>query len=257
MAALVRCSSGQHTFEINVSQTVGLLSNACMNDRRIVPSACHLCCYPDVDVTFTSLLRSTVFHRLASLQGLYSRVNFHGDFDPEGRRVERYSCGESFSDGTGHPPFRISWRNLQRAGRYRPANHLCLACGALAGQVGSRSKRLQELEALMRVMRDELHRGASLRVTLQPPVVKYVSGPMDPVTQEISTTKTQLSFWCGHPTHAPSTANKDYYFNRAPSRGYGFCKLCVIEVGLAKAPLPSVHSGPQRALRPCTLRRYK
>lgn len=254
MSARVKCASERHTFELARSQVSAMLAHACLNDQNIIPSACPGCCYPGVDVDASRLLRGTVFHRLASLRGMYPQVSYLDSFDPKGRQAERYSCGEYSPDGRPHPPISISWRNLQKTGKRSPLNHLCAACGLQAGQVGFRSKRLADLVVLMLLMRDELQKYTPAGSAFHPPEVWHVDGPLNPVTQEVSTTKTKLRFWCGHPDHPPTVATKDYYFNRAPARGYGFCKQCVIEAKLTKAPMPFAATQSVHALMPPKLR---
>lgn len=253
MAAKVICADGQHTFEVRKSD-LRRFERDFFNDRSIIPSACLRCCYPGVTVSPGDMLMGTLFHRLASLRGMYLKISYVTGFDPEGWNDERFNCGEMLPDGSPHPDFSISWRNLQSAGKARPFTHLCNACGVASGQVGNRGKSLRDLEAIMTLLRHELHMHKPTSAPFSPPTVTYHEGPIDPHTQVVSTTKTRLVFWCGAMNHEPVIATKDSYFNRAPTKGAGFCKKCVETAGLKKAPLPAAEEGSIRQLRPCTLR---
>lgn len=253
MAAEVICASGQHTFVVR-KPDLRRFQRDFFNDRSFIPSACLSCCYPGVTVAPGDVLMGTIFHRLASLRGMYLKVNHVTGFDPEGWNDERFNCGEMLPDGNPHPDFSISWRNLQKAGRARPFTHLCNACGIASGQVGNRGKSLQDLEAIMVLLRHELQMHKQSSEPFSRPKVTYHEGPFDPHTQVVSTTKTKLVFWCGVKNHEPVIATKDNYFNRAPTKGAGFCKKCVNTAGLTKAPLPAVVVDSVRQLRPCTLR---
>lgn len=147
---------------------------------------------------------------------------------------------------------RASFRNLQKAAKRFPDNHLCGACGLEVGQVVGGGKTLADLISLMKVMRDEIGRYVSLPEKLSSPTVELVSGELSD-KDEVSTTKTRLLFWCGVDGHEPVEATKDYYFNRAESRGRGFCPDCVELIGARKMPLPQGKS-KGGSLRICKLR---
>ncbi|WP_312063870.1 hypothetical protein [Pantoea septica] len=234
--ALVRCDKGMHEFEVTRSEASAMVNNKCLNDRKIVPSACQACCYPDEEVVST-IKRATIFHRLYVLRGMYPRASYIEGFDSKGQGEEIYACGNTHADGTPHSPVRISYRNMQKAARRSPATHLCVACGLEKGQVVKSGKNLDDLVALMHVMRDEIARHAQLPDGLRPPTVQFLHEPISD-KEEISTTKTYLKFCCGVPGHAALEATKDYYFNRAKGRGAGFCPECVKLSGKKKAPIP-------------------
>jgi len=237
MVSEVECGKG-HRFTINRRKVALMARNVCLNDKEIVPSACPECCYPGVDQCDFWLLRSTVFHRLHVLGGMYPKVQYLGGFDPTSWHEELYSCGEVHADGTPHAPIRTSFRNLQRSAKRYPDSHLCTACGLQTGQVVGGKKTLGELVSLMKVIREDIDRRVRLPGNLSSPTVQLVSGKIF-VGGEVSTTKTRLRFWCGVHGHEPVEATKDYYFNRAESRGCGFCPQCVEHAGEKKAPLPS------------------
>ena len=251
--ANVVCPNG-HQFTVD-HPTVSLMrKNKCFGDRAIVPTACPTCCFPDVDTTQFFLLRSTVFHRLDILRGLYINARYISGFDPTGWSVEKYSCGEHFSDGLAHPPIRIAFRNLARAAVKDPTRHLCLICGLKSSQVLNRGKSTDDLVGLMKLMREEIAKIGVLPKKMAEPTVEIVSGELSALG-EISTTKTMLKFWCGVPTHTPRIATKDNYFNRADAKGRGFCAECVELAGIRKAPLPLSRVGlEQLALRRAKLR---
>lgn len=201
--AMVVCPN-QHNFAVTRQELDRLMANECMNDPPVVPFACHNCCYPGVPRTFGGLLRSTVHHRLASLRGLYPKVTYMGGFDPRGNSVEIYNCGKLFADGTPHPDFQISWKNLQKAGTGpRAKNHLCPACGILAGQVIGGRKTVKDVATLVHALRDVLHQRypPQPEVLMSLPVVSHVRGPIDKSTQEIVSQKTVLKIWCGTHGH--------------------------------------------------------
>lgn len=252
MAALVECASGKHTFMLTRPE-LRRFQRDFFTDRSFIPSACLACCYPGVTVGPGDVLMGTVFHRLASLRGMYPNVSYLSGFDAEGWEVEHFNCGERLPDGSPHPGFSISWRNLQKAGKARPCTHLCNTCGIAHGQVSKRGKSLQDLEAIMVLLRHELHQRIAPSAPFGPPTVKYVEGPLDPDSQIVSSTKTKLQFWCGVQSHDRVIATKDSYFNQAPNKGAGFCKPCVLSAGLTKAPLPTAAQS-SRQLLPCTLR---
>lgn len=252
MEAEIRCPLG-HLHVLDRETVRLMLLNKCLADRQVVPWACPTCCFPGLSFADIVISRSTVFHRLHVLQGMYPKAGYMGGFDHTSLGDEMYTCGALHSDGSPHPPIRISFRNLQKAAEVRPSNHLCGTCGLLAGQVGGRSKTLEDLVAAMWVLRDEIGKTASLPKPLEAPTVEFVSGEISD-KNEVSTTKTRLRFWCGVADHSPVEATKDYYFNRAQARGRGFCSRCVDLVGAKKAPLP-VPSGPVGALRDYKLRR--
>ena len=87
-----------------------------------------------------------------------------------------------------------------------------------------------------------------------PPIVSYVDGPIDKATQQVVSQKTVLSIWCGSENHPPMLATKDNYFNRAPTKGFGFCRQCVVEAGLAKAPIPLPPDGSLPRFLRCQFR---
>ncbi|RUL78760.1 hypothetical protein [Dyella choica] len=248
----VRCPHG-HRFSVS-RREVGLMArNECLNDLNIVPSACPACCYPGVKQNESGLLRGTVFHRLFVLRGMYPDAQYVHGFDPTSIGEEEYTCGQRHADGTPHPVIRVSFRNLQKHAKRYPRTHLCASCGLEHGQVVGGGKTLEELIALMKVMRDEIGRRVTLPKRMKIPTVEVISGEKIDDTGRVSTTKTRLRFWCGITDHPAITATKDYYFNRAGTRGYGFCPGCVRLVGANKAPLPS-GSMLLGALRVCKLR---
>ncbi len=251
--ALVICASGGHQFVATRYEASALLRNDCLNDQLIVPSACHECCYPGINRDSVGLLRSTVFHRLHILGDMYPRAKYLSGFDSTSCRDELFSCGEAHGDGTPHPPIRISFRNLQRAARRYPDTHLCLACGLKRGQIVGGGKTLDELVAVMMLMREEISRRVKLPDRLSPPTVELMSGELSG-KGEVSTTKTLLRFLCGVPGHIPVMATKDYYFNRAEVRGRGFCPQCVELCGEKKAPLPAA-TASSKALRTLKMRK--
>lgn len=232
----VQCPQG-HIFEADRSAVALMARNKCLTNRTIVPSACPTCCFPCVTTDDAALLRSTVFHRLYVLRGLYPTAEYISDFDPLGRGVERYNCGGRHKDGTAHPPIRISFRGLSKAARLTPKRHLCHVCGLKAGEVIDRGKNIDDLLGLMKAMREEIDARSPLAIGLKEPTVELVSGVLS-ARGEINTTQTRLRFGCGVPGHETKVATKDYYFNRAPGRGAGFCSACVALTGEAKAPLP-------------------
>lgn len=237
MAAEVECEKG-HRFKINRRRVALMLKNECLNDKDVVPTACPACCYPGLQEEEFSLLRSTVFHRLYVLGGMYPKIQYIEGFDPTSFNTEFYSCGETHGDGIPHPPIGISFRNLQKSVMRNPTAHLCTACGLEVGQVVGGGKTLADLVALMKVMREEIERRVKLPGGSDSPTVEFVSGPLSD-RGEVSTTKTFLRFWCGVKGHVPIEATKDYYFNRAEARGRGFCPRCVQLIGEKKAPLPA------------------
>ncbi|MFC7422120.1 hypothetical protein ACFQNF_19865 [Iodobacter arcticus] len=250
--ALSSCASSRHQFVVTRNQVSALLRNECLNDLAIVPSACHECCYPGIDRDSASLLRSTVFHRLYILGAMYPQAKYLSGFDPTSWGDEFFSCGETHEDGTRHPPIRISFRNLQKTAKRYPQTHLCVACGLERGQIVGGGKTLNDLVAVMKVMREELGRRIKLPNMLSPPTVELVSGEISD-KGEVSATKTRLRFWCGITGHDPVVATKDYYFNRAEARGRGFCSQCVELYGGKKAPLPTA-SNIRGLLRSCKIR---
>lgn len=237
LAAEVECRQG-HRFTTNRRKVNLILRNECLNDPDIVPSACPQCCYPHVGDGDFWLLRSTVFHRLYVLKGMYPRARYLSDFDAASWQEESYDCGEVHADGTPHPPIRISFRNLQKSARRNPASHLCAACGLEAGQVVGGSKTLEDLAALVHVMRDDIARRMQLPGQLSPPMVEYLSGEIS-ADGTVSTTGTRLRWRCGVSGHPPVDATKNDYFHRSPARGQGFCPCCVDLLGEKKAPLPA------------------
>lgn len=254
--AMVACSN-HHNFVVTRHELDRLMLNKCMNAPPIVPAACHECCYPGVPRESVILLRSTVHHRLGSLRGLYPKIVYRAGFDPKGESDETYNCGNVFADGTPHPDLQISWKNLQKAGTgTRAKNHLCPACGILAGQVVGGKKTLMDVTAHVHALRDTLHQThpPQPKISLLRPVVKYVRGPFDEAMQQIVSQKTVLSIWCGTEGHSAVEVTKDSYFNRAPTKGYGFCKQCVTEAKLAKAPIPDPPDEPLPTLLRCQLR---
>ncbi|RON80643.1 hypothetical protein BK670_10575 [Pseudomonas fluorescens] len=253
MAAKVMCAAGEHSFVL-LRPDLRRFQRGFFQDRSLIPSACLDCCYPGVTVGYGDVLMGTVFHRLSSLRGMYPNVRYVTGFDVEGWKEEHFNCGETLPDGSPHPDFSISWRNLQRAGKARPTTHVCNACGVSNGDIGNRGKSIRDLEAVMVLLRHELHRHKPFTQTCYSPTVTYHEGPFDPSTEVVSTTKTKLTFWCGVVGHESVTATKDNYFNRAPTKGAGFCKKCVNAAGLIKAPLPAPVPGPVKQLLPCTLR---
>ncbi|WP_155740653.1 hypothetical protein [Pseudomonas fluorescens] len=254
MAAKVVCAAGEHSFVL-LRPDLRRFQRGFFQDRSFIPSACLECCYPGVTVGPGDVLMGTVFHRLSTLRGMYPNVRYVTGFDVEGRTDEHFNCGETLPDGRPHPDFSISWRNLQRAGKARPTTHVCNACGVSNGEIGNRGKSISDLEAVMVLLRHELHRHKPLTQPCYSPTVSYHEGPFDPNTQVVSTTKTKLTFWCGVVGHESVTATKDSYFNRAPTKGAGFCKKCVSTAGFNKSPLPA--PGPVRQLLPCILRARK
>lgn len=249
--AVVDCRTGTHRFEVTRAEASAMLKNECLNDRAIVPSACYACCYPGDGHTGVQM-RSTVFHRLYVLRGMYPRADYIDGFDPTGWGQEVFSCGKQHADGTAHSPIRASFRNLRKASRRAPASHWCVACGFEKGQMVGGGKTLEDLVSLMKAMRSEIGRLVPLPEGCVAPTVQWVSGPMAG-NGEVSTTKTRLAFHCGVPGHAAVTATKDYYFNRAEQRGAGFCPACVKLVGRKKAPIP-IPAAEDDILRICAMR---
>jgi len=251
LTAEVQCRQG-HRFALSRRKASLMMLNHCLNDRNISPSACPTCCYPGVERNDFLVLRSTVFHRLHVLRGMYSDAQYVDGFDVTSWGQEEYVCGNLHSDGMPHPVIRISFRNLQKQARRAPRTHLCAACGLEAGEVVRGGKTLDDLVALMKIMRDEIVRWAALPARNKQPTVDVVSGECAK-DGRISTTRTRLRFWCGVTGHDPIVATKDYYFNRAAVRGPGFCPQCVALTGKRKAPLPP-QRGEHRALRMYRLR---
>lgn len=251
MAVEVNCQNG-HSFTINRSWVNRIFKNKTLMNKCVVPTACPECCYPGFGHSDFGLLRSTVFHRLYVLGEMYPRVQYLWGFDPMGHRFEYYSCGEVHADGTPHSPIRKSFYGLQVSARKHPYSHLCIACGLEVGQIVGKGKTLDDLVALMKVMREEIGNRVQLPGELSSPTVELVSGNLSE-NGEVSTTKALLRFWCGVDGHAPIMATKDYYFNRAEARGSGFCPQCVKLSALNKAALPTGKT-KGGALRICELR---
>lgn len=234
--ANVRCPEG-HTFDLTRQRAANLLKGSVLKDRSVVPSACPTCCYPGIDTSAYYALDATVHHRLQVLQGLYPHIQYLKGFDPTGWDEEHFSCGRSYSDGMPHPSFHISYRNLQKAAKHSASHHLCIACGFEDGQMIGRNKTLNDVQALVKAMRDSIGKLGIFPSPLHEPSVTRVNGPLSEEGY-INSTKTKLRIWCGVPGHKPIEATKDYYFNRAENRGRGYCPDCVDLSGRKKAPIP-------------------
>lgn len=173
---------------------------------------------------------------------MYPQAKWIGGFDPKGIAPEQYSCGECHADGSPHPVISISFKNLQKAAKraHRPGAptqpHLCITCG-MGTQAGIRSKTLADLESMMMTLRDQIALRVALPQTLSRPKVEIIGGELRE-DGGIHTQKTVLRLDCGVPGHVATETSYDYYFNRAPGRGYGFCPACCKSAGLSKAPQP-------------------
>lgn len=234
--ARVRCPHG-HQYEITQKEASQLLKGSVRSDRTIVLSACPQCCYPGIVLDEVPKLATTVYHRLHVLRSMYPNVRYLDGFDPTGWGVERYACGEHYSDGTEHGPISVSFRGLQKAAERAPDHHLCIACAHNAGQVSGRWKKLDDVRHLVKAVRNAIDLKFSLPKPWSEPTVAWVSGPLS-AQGDIKSAKTRLTIWCGVHGHAPKEATKDYYFNRAPNRGRGFCPQCVDLTGQKKASVP-------------------
>lgn len=236
LVAPIRCPAG-HELSINRPFLKRLLSNSNLTDLSVVPSACPVCAYPGVDIASKLKVMGTLHHRLEAMKGMYPEIRYIEGFNVGGRKEETFSCGSRGPDGALHPPFSISFSQLQSAAQHRNDKHLCLSCAAEAGSTNKRGKTLDDVSSRMAILR-----AAVLAVTpdnrrpieLQPAKATLISEPFGG-RGDFSTTKARFRFICGVPGHAPIEASYDNYFH---SRNYGFCPACVKNAGLTNVPRP-------------------
>lgn len=250
--ARIRCPAG-HERSISRPFLSRILSNSNLTDLSVVPSACPDCAYPGVEVASELKLMGTLHHRLEAMKGMYPGITYIEGFDVGGRRKETFSCGFHGSDGKPHPPFSISFFNLQRYAQRRSDKHLCLSCEVEAGSTNRRGKSLVDISSRMAILRASV-----LAVTpanrrpaeVQPPKATLISEPFGG-RGDFSTTKAIFRFECGVPGHTPIERSYDSYFH---SRNFGFCPACVKNAGLKDVPRPKQSRRISGALRLIVLR---
>lgn len=191
----------------------------------VVPYFCVTCAYPDE--MKAGHRKVTIWHFLDYIRYPHPNATYLFGAQPDTRQAAWFWCGHYLPNGQFHPPFKVDYDTLRHR---RTISTLCYACSAQFGtSTPWGQKSLADIQARMIII------SAFLGVLGDGnfgPQVEFSSGRSQPI---LSTTKTKLKFWCGIPEHKEKITTVDNYFN--PSKGYGYCKNCVIGAGIRHAKM--------------------
>lgn len=187
---------------------------------------CTKCAYGDADPQWK---KGHIFHRLEFLKSFHPNVVYVDGFDPSGRNMEEYNCGEIFDiTGKKHPNFYIRRATIGSRAKAEVFNMPCYVCAFKNGKpLPQGVKTLDMIEGRMLFI-NELIAKKIHSLTVAYPSIVVVEGKLGD-RNTISTTKTKIKFSCGVDGHKESICSIDNYFNM--NKG-GYCKECLKEANI-------------------------
>lgn len=187
---------------------------------------CTKCAYGDADPHWK---KGHIFYRLEFLKSFHPNVVYVDGFDPSGKSMEEYNCGEKFDiSGKEHPNFFIRRATIGSREKTAVFKTPCYVCALKNGKpLPQGVKTLDMIEGRMLFINELIANQISSSTVAYPSVVVVEGEQGDRNT--ISTTKTKIQFTCGVDGHKKSICSVDNYFNM--NKG-GYCKECLKEVNI-------------------------
>ena len=167
---------------------------------------CTKCAYGDTDPQWK---KGHIFHRLEFLKSFHPNVVYVDGFDPSGRNMEEYNCGEKFDiTGKKHPNFYIRRATIGSRAKAEVFNIPCYVCAFKNGKpLPQGVKTLDMIEGRMLFI-NELIAKKIHSLTVAYPSIVIVEGKLGD-RNTISTTKTKIEFSCGIDWHKKSICSID------------------------------------------------